>query len=181
MSDSRAEVIRLAPRGAACAEIGSWKGDFAAMILAIAAPSALHLVDPWRFQPALPARWYGGLVAADQAAMDAIHDGVRARFADRPEIHIHRETSQQAAMRFAPASLDWIYIDGDHSRDAVLADLQAWLPKLKPAGHLVCDDLEWRDERGERSVAAAIEAFRSGNPALIGEALSGQFVFRHAR
>jgi hypothetical protein len=32
------------------AEIGVWKRDFSAKILAAVGPSKLHVVDPWKFE-----------------------------------------------------------------------------------------------------------------------------------
>lgn len=37
-------------------------------------------------------------------------------------------------------SLDWSYIDGDHTYEAVLADLHAYAHKVRPGGFLAGDD-----------------------------------------
>jgi hypothetical protein len=158
-ADPRNIAIDLIPPDAICAEIGSWKGDFAARIVKLAGPRELHLIDPWRFNPAYPARWYGGNVAKSQADMDAICLGVRSRFADNPEVRIHRCGSLDGSPQFLDCSFDWVYIDGDHSRQAVRDDLHAWYPKVKPGGFLVCDDYLWKDEFGAFSVKAAVDEF----------------------
>ncbi len=147
------------PPAAICAEIGTWKGEFAARILDVARPRELHLVDPWRFAPAYPQRWYGGLLATSQADMDAICASVQGRFAGRSEVRIHRCPSVEASALFANGLFDWVYIDGDHAFDSVLADLKAWYPKVRPGGHLVCDDYGWKDETGRLSIKAALDEF----------------------
>jgi cephalosporin hydroxylase len=38
-------------------------------------------------------------------------------------------------------SLDFIWLDGDHSFEAVYNELVAWYPKIKPGGRLAGDDL----------------------------------------
>lgn len=43
----------------------------------------------------------------------------------------------------ADAALDFVWIDGDHTTDAVLADVAAWLPALKPGGWLLGHDINW--------------------------------------
>ena len=51
-------------------------------------------------------------------------------------------TSEAAVDKFDNASLDLIYVDGDHSHDAVLSDLRLYWPKLKVGGVLAGDDYE---------------------------------------
>jgi len=41
--------------------------------------------------------------------------------------------------------LDCIFIDGDHSYNSVLADLNFWWPKIRPGGMLLGDDY-WMDD-----------------------------------
>jgi predicted O-methyltransferase YrrM len=52
--------------------------------------------------------------------------------------------SHEGAAHFANGSVDFVFIDADHSREAVLADIRAWLPKMRPggvlAGHDYCRD-----------------------------------------
>lgn len=89
--------------------------------------------------------------------MDAIHAGVLKRFQGRTEVRIHRMRSLDAVAQFPDKSLDWVYIDGDHSYEAVKADLVAWLRKVKTGGVLVGDDYDWLDEFGAPSVLRAVE------------------------
>ena len=61
-----------------------------------------------------------------------------------------------AAKMHEPDSLDFVFIDGDHSTEAVTADIEAWLPKLKPDGVLAGHD-------------AARESVRSGVRSRLGK------------
>ena len=45
-----------------------------------------------------------------------------------------RETSGEAATRFEPESLDFVFIDGDHSYEGVLKDCRTYYPLLKNGG-----------------------------------------------
>jgi hypothetical protein len=154
-------VIDRIPADAVCAEIGVWKAEFSEVIARTARPWELHLIDPWIFRPNFPKRWYGGAWAKSQADMDAIHDKVKARMSRYRGAKIHRRPSAEAAAAFSDSYFDWIYIDGDHSTEAVKADLENYWPKLRPGGVLVADDYLWKDEAGEASVKRALDAFTS--------------------
>jgi hypothetical protein len=171
-------VLALIPRGAKCAEIGSWKGDFAAQILTVVQPSELFLVDPWKFNPAFPKRWHGGGSAKSQDDMDAIHASVVNRFSSSRQVTILRQPSVVGAGSFDDEFFDFVYIDGDHSRDAVFADLEAWFPKVKPGGFLVCDDFNKTDENGKLAVNDAIQEFLRSRSVGKSYPRYGQFVIQ---
>jgi hypothetical protein len=141
-------LLRMMPRDSVCAEIGVWQGHFSARILEIVRPRALHLIDPWRFQPAFPHTWYGGLKAAEQDDMDRLYEGVvRALGADR-RVTIHREFSERAAPDFPDAFFDWIYVDGNHHYESVKRDLELYEPKVRTGGFICGDDYLWGPEAG---------------------------------
>lgn len=58
-----------------------------------------------------------------------------------PRARLWRLTSESAAQRFPPSTFDLIFIDGDHSYQAVKQDLQLWRDKLRPGGLLAGHDL----------------------------------------
>jgi hypothetical protein len=127
------------------AEVGVWKGDFAATLLRETRPRRLHLIDPWRFldDEAYSDAKYGGAEARDQADMDAIHRGVLRRFRWprlRGVVKVHRAPSVEAAAELPDGSLDWVYIDGDHTYEGVRADIEAFRRKVKPGGLMLADD-----------------------------------------
>lgn len=157
--DRRAPVLRAIANNATCAEIGVWKGDFSERIRATAQPRTLHLIDPWRFEPSYPQRWYGGAGARNQDDMDRIYQDVVRRFADDPRVIVHRLDSKSSAKSLAAVTFDWVYIDGDHSYKAVRDDLDLWAPKIRPGGVLAGDDYTWRDEQGTYPVKRAVQDF----------------------
>jgi hypothetical protein len=172
----RLRVLLAAPRHGCCAEIGVWKGDFSHRIVQLRHPAELHLVDPWLFASHFPDRCYGGASARSQTDMDAIAQSVARRFAGNPEVVIHRATSLDAVATFSDAYFDWIYIDGDHSYQAVLDDLLAWYAKLRPGGCIALDDYEWRDEDNRTSVRSAINAFLADHAVAQAKLMQGQFL-----
>lgn len=138
---ARERLLDILPPGGEAAEIGVAHGDFSAEILARAMPSRLHLIDPWLADPD-PA-YATDRANADQAEMDRRHAGVVARLAGpitAGQVLLHRATSLAVAAALPEGSLDWVYIDGLHSREAVAADLAAWRGKLKPGGLILGHD-----------------------------------------
>lgn len=43
-------------------------------------------------------------------------------------------SSMDASKEFKDASLDFVYIDANHTYECVMGDINAWLPKVKPDG-----------------------------------------------
>lgn len=123
---SRRRFLEMLPKNSCGAEIGVWKGDFSAEILALVQPRALHLVDPWEKNEDTTNR--SSTVTRSQVELDQVYREVVDRFAGRPVI-IHRGRSIDVAACWQE-SLDWVYIDGIHTYEAVSADLAAWWPHL---------------------------------------------------
>lgn len=174
----RVRLLDYLVKGGAVAEIGVWKGDFAAVLLEKLQPSALHLIDPWLFQPQFPKRMYGGLAVRDQVGMDRMHNSVVKRFANRPEVHIHRELSVDAMHALPDASLDVCFVDGDHSFEVVLQDFVLAHRKVKPGGYICGDDWGWKDEQGRTSVREAVLAYLQMHPVDFVHVRNGQILIR---
>jgi hypothetical protein len=69
----------------------------------------------------------------------ALHKNVLdCGYADRIQLIIADSTA--AAQLFSDASLDWVHLDARHDYASVKADIEAWLPKIKPGGWLSGDD-----------------------------------------
>jgi len=155
-------VLRELPKRSVGCELGVWRGGFSARILAVVKPAHLLLVDPWEYQPQLGYETYGGAVAKSQQEMDAICHDVRARFEGRDGVSIIRKkTVQLGDDDIAPESLDWVYIDGCHEYEAVLADLRFFLTRVKRGGLICGDDY---DDKHYGMVNRAVAEFLEQNP-----------------
>jgi hypothetical protein len=66
-----------------------------------------------------------------------------------------RKPSIEAAADFKDESMDFIFVDGDHSYEGTLADCIAYYPKLKKGGFF-CG----HDYNSIKAVADAVNAFR---------------------
>lgn len=82
----------------------------------------------------------------DQARMDQHYQCAVERMAQFGErATLLRMASEQAATHFNDNSLDFVYLDADHSYDATLADLQRWVPKVRQGGIIAGHDYDAYD------------------------------------
>jgi len=139
------------PAGSVGIEIGVWKGDSSERFLNRA--GHLHLVDSWSpiayehstehgsYENYL--KRYEVLVGSRnpndyQKFYDGIANSVQERFKDSP-VTIYRMNSQEFFKIFAE-TVDWVYVDGDHSYNGVMHDLTNALRVIKPNGIILGDD-----------------------------------------
>jgi predicted O-methyltransferase YrrM len=70
--------------------------------------------------------------------------------------------SAAAAEKFADGSVDFVFIDGDHSYEAVARDITAWRGKIKPGGAIAGHD---RVREGvDRAVREAFGRYMTSGP-----------------
>jgi cephalosporin hydroxylase len=62
------------------------------------------------------------------------HKRVIERYGNNPKVNLCQGPSVQWAAKFEDEYFDWIYIDADHTKEAVLEDIKAWYPKVKKGG-----------------------------------------------
>lgn len=139
---SRLDLLRLLPQGGEAAEIGVAEGVFSRHILRDAQPRRLHLIDPWEHQARddYQTDRYGNVAAQEQESrFQQVSAAFAAETASR-QVELIRAYSSDAAPRFSPGQLDWVYLDGLHSEAGVAADLGDYAPKVKPDGFLLGHD-----------------------------------------
>jgi hypothetical protein len=117
------------------AEIGVAFGGFARIVLKEWTGQKYILVDPWVPQPrsvykentdGIPYEsWYAQCLLLSQ---------------ENRRVSLLRGFSPEVAEFIADDSLDVAYIDGNHCREAVHADINAWLPKIRSGGILCGHD-----------------------------------------
>jgi SAM-dependent methyltransferase len=108
------------------AEIGVEQGKFSEVLLAGIPGLHLYSIDPWeRYER------YGE--AREQHLMERFHQEAVARLAPYNCSLVHA-TSMEAVKQFAPRSLDFVYIDGNHMFEYVVADIAEWAHVVKPGG-----------------------------------------------
>ena len=102
----------------------------------------LFMVDPWMSQ-----KNYADLVETAFGTGDETYRKAKARVAEYgPRAVVVRQTSADAAPRFANHSLDFVYLDARHDYAAVLEDLAVWWPKLAPGGLMSGHDFYYAND-----------------------------------
>lgn len=119
------------------AEVGVWKGSFAAAMLAACPAIEMYvMVDPWRHLD----EW-NKPANVDGATFEAIRlEAMAATEFAASRRRVLRGTTLEVIDAIEDASLDFVYIDGDHTLSGVVTDLIAMRPKIRPGGFLGGDD-----------------------------------------
>lgn len=143
------EVVASLPNGGILVEVGCWKGKSLCYLLVEAKNSGKYFniygVD--HFQ---------GSVGEDQLIEEARRSDIGAECirncarVDGVLGMLICAPSCIAAWKFKTNQLDFVFLDASHDYDSVKADIQAWLPKIKPGGLLAGHDA------GSPGVACAV-------------------------
>jgi len=111
-------------------EVGVQNGIFSKHLLTNWDGEKLYLVDSWRqirtYQDIANLDPNGQLNCFANTFMNVYEFGVKAV--------IIRELSEPAGELFGDGSLDFVFLDADHSYDKVQRDLMVWGPKIKKGG-----------------------------------------------
>lgn len=149
-------------------EVGVWRGHTSADLLRMYPNLHLHMVDTWKEWPRGTS--YGDdhteMGAMTQAAWDIVFlEAISMVRATKGRFSIWCMESLQAAKSFANDSLDFAFLDANHTYEAVLADIKAWLPKVKRGGLISGHDYgSYRDRIGQWGVTKAVhEVFGGAN------------------
>lgn len=137
-------MVETFPSGSHFVEVGSWKGMSAAFMAVEIINSGKNIkfdcVDIWADEPYLQDN------NQDLFGMDLMNKFLENT---KPVAHIInaiRNDSVEASKLYEDASIDFIFIDGDHSYEGVKRDINAWLPKMKPNSILSGHDYAWAAE-----------------------------------
>jgi hypothetical protein len=87
----------------------------------------------------------------------ALRQAVR-RFEDRAVIV--KTTTHEGSLLFADESLDFVFIDADHSEPSVRLDIKDWMPKIKATGWICGHDINLPSVR--RAVEDLVPGYMTG-------------------
>ena len=140
--DIYTDQVNIARDGAHFVEIGAWLGKSTAFMAVEILNSGKHIrfdvVDTWRGSDDELETSHS--LAKEKDIFQVFTDNLQP-LADK--INPVRATSVEAAKLYNDRSLDFIFIDANHSYEFVKADIGAWLPKLKKGGYIGGHDYDW--------------------------------------
>lgn len=112
------------------AEIGVSKGRYS-QTLCENMPSLekLYSIDPWKAYSSL-----------SQRRADIRYEKTKTLLSKYNCVEIIKEFSIKASADITNDSLDFVYIDGMHTFDAVILDLIVWIPKVRQGGIIAGHD-----------------------------------------
>jgi hypothetical protein len=124
------ELLRNPRRGA---ELGVFSGSFTEQILKANPKLTLYAVDTWIVRPPSDRVGFESYAArGDFSEIRETFNKRTRRFSDR--LKVLQMDTVAAANEVADGSLDFVFIDAEHTYEAVGADIDAWRPKVKPGG-----------------------------------------------
>ena len=176
--ETRRRMLEALPKGGVGAELGVWEGRFSETILEVCAPARLHLIDPWEYDPRFNNTGFGRKKNAER--MPQMHEMVAEKFAGDDRVVLHRTTSQEALLEMEDATLDFVYIDGNHNEPFVGMDLALASKKVKPGGVIAGDDYHWNDGQGTPVRDAVAKLMEKLEETATLETMGQQYVIRLA-
>lgn len=128
------------------AEVGVAEGRYSAEILSWGVPK-LYLVDIWESKPffgdaSSPQEWHDKNLRVTKENVNDYLD----------KVVFLKGLSVDMANQIPDESLCFVYLDACHTYEAVLADLNAYLPKLKQGGIMAGHDFLCKDYGVEQAV-----------------------------
>ncbi len=118
-------------------EIGVFRGGFSNWVLSNwPACTKYYMVDLWSAQDNYR-QMDNATTSKNLERMEEARRNV-ARFGTKAVLV--RKSSVEAAAQFEDASIDFVYLDARHTYDAVMEDLEAWWPKVRPGGIVAGED-----------------------------------------
>lgn len=125
--ENRKELLKRLKKNGVVAELGVDKGDFSKMILDLAEPKKLHLIDFW------------GSKRYNQQKRRNVEMKFSESIIDK-SVEINLGFSTEVVNLFPVNYFDWIYIDTDHSYKTTIQELELYREKVKENGVIAGHD-----------------------------------------
>lgn len=155
------------------AEVGVAMGGLSQFLIDEFNPTEFHAFDTFEMKREWLEKWGLPKDAPESSHLVAYMDAMTVFMMDRgmreESVQIHCGKSWERMTMLSPMAFDLIYIDGDHSYEAVKRDIEASIPCLLADGFLVFNDYTVREGYG--IVPAVNELLAAGGWEIVAFAL----------
>lgn len=169
------EAVIKSPDNAILVELGSWVGKSTTMMLELLKShnkkATFYAVDNF----ILNVKWstrdncyiHTGIVRNGCKETETIFNDnvnkVDIKGNDNIKFNVIKQDSYTAAAQFQNNSVDFVFVDADHTYDFVKRDIETWWPKVKSGGIMAGHDFTWLFPDGIQGVARAVWEFAYNN------------------
>jgi hypothetical protein len=155
----REKLLELMPKDSTCAELGVGQGNFSKIILEIAKPKLHFCVDLWGPITAN----VQGTYYTDQETWNQRYEEIQEEFKNY-NVKFVRDMTYNITNYCDSKMFDWVYVDGDHTYDGCMKDLQAVKSLVKDDGMILGHDYRpaWR-KRPDWGVVESVNDFVEEN------------------
>jgi predicted O-methyltransferase YrrM len=153
--DIYAHYVDEADDGSVFVELGSLWGRSTAQMAQCIKNSKKNIkfysVDFWDLRGATAGEWSAGDIhwmnyLNIPMSEDACYHSVLAvlkHFSLDSYVNLIRMSTRVAHNEFEDRSIDFLFIDADHSYEGALEDINLWMPKMKPESVIAGHDYDW--------------------------------------
>jgi cephalosporin hydroxylase len=153
------------PIGQALVEIGVYRGG-SLQTMAKVARGPVYGVDTWGLEGA----YQGGNESPDKYGIDNMAHAEKAVKGLR--VKLIRAFSEDAGANYNGPPIGLLYIDGEHTQGAVIADMKAWTPHLADNAVICFDDYDEHHPDVQQAVTALQRQEYIDAPSVHGERLA---------
>jgi len=146
MFKNRIELLSIIPQDSVVAELGVFIGEYSQKILNIVKPSKLYLVDVFKEGNAHSS----GIHVKD---LSLYYGTLCRKYLKDKRVEVVKASTTDFLNSLPKDTLDAVYIDADHSHEAVKQDLCNSYEKVKPSGFIMGHDYD------RQEVQKAVEEF----------------------
>ena len=153
------------------AEVGVFVGEYSKVLLNNIPHLHLRCVDSWAWsRQGERGKWNTYWASAKGSRPRDVHEKnyqqALAALAPYPGAEVMRMLSHEAAALVPDGSLDFVYIDAEHTKQGCCSDLHLWWPKVRAGGIVSGDDYRFVNPKRPkrwgppfRGVDAAVDEF----------------------
>lgn len=117
-------------------EVGTFRGGFAVKSLRDWR-GHYYMLDTWSYRPEGDT---DKNFRDDDENWDNLFQCLAIAILHKPRVHLMQGYGEALVHEFKNESLDWVFIDAQHTHEALIRDLTLWYPKVRPGGFITGDD-----------------------------------------